>query len=144
MSPKWNQPVVVNFLLALSFGIGFAFSYFHLPTQAQVLGQATSTMQPVMVMRVRSDENNSPVIVPKKDVYKENGCSYVLVLEKQQIVKRQVVSQLWRDEYAQIVSGLHDQDLVVLDQRVSFNQQLANYQIINPEAGPSGLIEKNN
>ena len=68
----------------------------------------------------------------------------MLVLEKQQIVKRQVVSQLWRDEYAQIVSGLHDQDLVVLDQRVSFNQQLANYQIINPEAGPSGLIEKNN
>lgn len=140
---KTASPLVVNCLLALAFGLGFVFSYFRLPSQAQVLGQAVSQQSSLQVMRVSQlPSKSAPIILPVSGVYSDdnNGKPYVLVVDDQQLVKREVQLTPWRGEYAQILDGLLDQDLVVLDKRAKLNQPLGNYHLINPEAGNSGLI----
>lgn len=140
---KTASPLVVNCLLALAFGLGFVFSYFRLPSKAQVLGQAITHQSPLQVMRIsQMSAQKSPIILPVSGIHRDDsGHYYVLVVANQRLVRRAVQLTPWRDEYAQILDGLADQDLVVLDKRAQLQQTLGDYRLINPEAGNSGLID---
>jgi hypothetical protein len=145
---KWlvaARTLGVGFLLAFAFGGGFsliqAVGDGERVLGAQVSLASTSSAQtPMQVLRVIWDKEPAPVIIPEANVWRENGSSYVLTVQDNLVVKRAVSAESWRGRYAKITAGLADQDLIVVDTRASLGQKIE-YQVINAEAGQSGLLQ---
>lgn len=96
--------------------------------------------QSVPVMRVIAN-NQSQVILPQQHVWQWHGHNYVKVINDELVTGQIVQVQPWRAGYY-LVKGLSDQDLVILDEQVFLGQRVS-YQLINPEAGQSGLTSVN-
>jgi hypothetical protein len=133
-------------LLTLIMGGAFFWGYWlsqNLPmnNSAAVLGARVERNGEVEVFKVVQNKTDTSVILPRASVQMEDsGENFVLVLnEYNQVQKKSVQAQVWRKEYAQIVAGLEDQDLVVLSDRVAVGEAVE-YRIMNPEAGRSGLV----
>ncbi|MBQ6436111.1 hypothetical protein IJJ27_00940 [bacterium] len=96
----------------------------------------SAALKPVAAMRVIV-EDGSQVIVPKEHVFEQDNQSYVKVIQGDAVASQKVEAQPWRAGYY-IVKGLTSEEVVVLDEKVSLGQRVS-YQLINPEAGQSGI-----
>ena len=105
----------------------------------RVLGQMTNN-EKIKVVKIVQDENQAAIILPKESVKQSTEGAFVLTVENNQVQKKVVQAQEWREKYYRIVDGLGNNDLVILESQVS-PTQIVDYVVKNPEAGQSGVIE---
>jgi hypothetical protein len=108
----------------------------------RILGTAvaSSPLLPVRVLRIVKKNAETVIILPRESVFGETIGSYVLTLTQNQAEKTLVTGEVWREKYVRISDGLNDEDLVILDERVVVGQIITDYQVINAEAGQSGVV----
>ena len=131
-----NWSFIVIFLLCALGGI-YTFSEKVLAT-ARVLGENIELPTKIPVMKV-INEAGAPIILPRTSVVSDGQEAFVFTVENYQVTKTPVEATVWREDFAKVTAGLSDHDLVILDNHLPLGQEI-NYQIINPEAGKSGLI----
>lgn len=107
-------------------------------SSGRVLGQMTNN-EKIKVVKIVQDENQAAIILPKESVKQSTEGAFVLTVENNQVQKKVVQAQEWREKYYRIVNGLVNNDLVILENQVS-PTQIVDYVVINPEAGQSGVI----
>ena len=107
-------------------------------SSGRVLGQMTNN-EKIKVVKIVQDENQAAIILPKESVKQSTEGAFVLTVENNQVQKKVVQAQEWREKYYRIVDGLVHNDLVILENQAS-SKQIVDYVVINPEAGQSGVI----
>ena len=127
--------LVAGICLVLAITTAWRLNVWEWPPRAQA--EATKR---VWAMRVVGDGSEvTGVIVPAQSLIQEQERTYVLVVDGEEATRVEVLAQPWRAPYWR-VDGLARDSIVILDNRVTAGQ-VVKFQLINPEAGQSGLIE---
>jgi len=99
--------------------------------------QSTLPMVDVKALEVRAAGPEEAVILPQETVQTHTDGFSVLVVVGQRVSRLFVRAEPWREQYYR-VTGLPAHTLVILGQ--ASVGELVSYQLVNPEAGPSGEI----
>ena len=132
-----NWASLVSSLIVIGLGTSILGAYLWTLTDQTSANLAQPRL--VRVMRVSSGGTGS-VILPRESVQFSDDQAYVMLVDAQETAQsRSVKAASWRSEYYR-VEGLTGDELVVLE-NVPVGQKLS-LNLINPEAGQSGAVER--